>query len=186
MSIEETARAATQFFPDFAEATLITAICGAESGYEPTNRGDKAEGDLARYAANACDGYLSFGLGQVFLGVWLDTVREKMEQPQATPCDAAQWLMNPMNNMRMLRHIKDSQGWTAWSAYNAGTFQPLIMDAQQAVDRSLNGRPAARPSVARIGFTPGNMQIVLQDGQVFNYDLSHDRPIEVSVDAAPF
>jgi hypothetical protein len=182
VTIQEAARAAIQYFPDFGEAVLMTSIMGAESGFEPDAAGDPATGSLAQYQDKACGGKLSFGLGQVFLGVWIERVRKMMQTPQADPCAAAEWLKNPMNNVRMLREIKDAQGWSAWSAYNGGQYLQYYDQATEAVNMAMNGGAAHAPTIAAIKIKRGQLTIVLDSGEVLEYALALDHGIALDLD----
>jgi len=162
MSIEATARAALAHFGDMGEAILITAIAGAESGWDDYARGDPATGKLKQYAGYACDGYLSFGVTQVFLGVWASKVAEFSGLDVRNPCALAGWLQEPDNALRMAKHIRDSQGWTAWSAYTAQTFAENMDSARAAV---LTVLPEPTPTQAPlVGFAFSNGQLRLDFG----------------------
>jgi len=162
MTIEQTAQAALKHFGDQGEAILITAIAGAESGWDAFARGDKATGKLAQYSAFACDGYLSFGLTQVFLGVWASKVAEFSGLDVRDTCALAGWLQEPDNNLRIAKFIRDSQGWTAWSAYNAQSFAEHMERARAAVLAAL---PEPKPSMPRlVGFSFANGQLRLDFG----------------------
>jgi len=164
MSIEETARAALEHFPDPGEAILITAIAGAESGWDAAARGDPATGKLAQYAGYACDGYLSFGLCQVFLGVWASKVAEFGGLDVRDTCTLAYWLKVPDNNLRMAKFIRDSQGWTAWSAYNAQTFAANMDSARAAVTAQIGEPKPSMPRLVGFTFNSGQLRLDFQDG----------------------
>jgi len=172
MTIEITARAASQYFPAFEEAVLMTAICGGESTFNPEAGGDPPIGLLKRYSGFACNGKLSWGLGQIFLGVWAPTVANMSGIDISRPCDLARWLSDPMNNLRMCRHVFEAQGWTAWSAFKAGTYQPYMESARVAVEEALQGTRARETKLSRLALSNGNLHIETSTGE------THDFPIE--------
>jgi len=164
MSIEATARAALAHFGDQGEAILITAIAGAESGWDEFARGDPATGKLKQYAGYACDGYLSFGVTQVFLGVWASKVAEFSGLDVRNPCALAGWLQDENNALRMAKHIRDSQGWTAWSAYNAQTFAEYMDSARAAVMAALPEPTPSMPRLVGFAFSNGQLRLDFGDG----------------------
>ena len=135
-------------------AIIMTAIAGAESSfindgvrvYNEVARGDKVIDIGSRYAAYACDGYLSFGLWQIFLGVHSPEVARK--SGFTSPCPQSVWLFGPDNNAGMARDILNSQGYEAWSTYNGGQYKAFLPEATAAVDRVLN--PPAPPPPAPV------------------------------------
>jgi len=171
MSIEETARAALAHFGDQGEAILITAIAGAESGWDAFARGDKATGKLAQYSAFACDGYLSFGLTQVFLGVWASKVAEFSGLDVRNTCALAGWLQEPDNNLRMAKFIRDSQGWSAWSAYNAQTFAPNMDSARAAVLAQLPEPIPSMPRLVSFAYANGQLRLDFGDGTQHTFQI---------------
>lgn len=169
MSIEEAARATVQYFPRFEEAVVMTAIIGGESAYHTGAEGDAAEGPLARYAPMACNGKLSFGYGQVFLGVWSSKVAELSGFAVTDPCSLATWLKDPMNNLRMCRHIFEVQGFGAWSAFNAGTYQQFLDSANVAVGEAMHGPQPRGALVTSVNIAGKQIRIQLSDGSAVTY-----------------
>jgi len=149
LTIRQAAVYAADWFPDPEVAATMAAIAMAESAGDTNARGDKAEGDLATYAPNACDGYLSFGLWQVFLGV--HRARLYAISGLSMPCEQASWLMDPNNNARVAAAILADASYNAWSAYKAGTHKRFLVDARLAIAAlPLKQKPLPMPSESPI------------------------------------
>jgi len=131
MNVNDIAPIALDWFKDPGLAATITAIDMAECGGDERAQGDPVSLVGDRYARYACNGYLSFGLGQVFLGV--HTAMIQAMSGLQMPCELADWLRDPNNNMRAQVAIFANQGFQAWSAFNVGAHQTWLEDARAAV-----------------------------------------------------
>jgi len=137
------ARYALDWYKDPDLAIIATAINIAESNGDPNAEGDKAEGPLAPYAAFACHGFLSFGLGQVFLGVHHDMI-ETMSG-ETLPCGQAEWLKDPDNNFRAQTAIHANQGWRAWSTFGTKPYLDALSEARLAIAELTQLQPPLNP-----------------------------------------
>jgi len=134
LTIDEVATIAFDWLKDLDKATIITAIDMAESGGKEDARGDAVIHDLMSYKDFACQGYLSFGLGQVFLGVHTDMIQSM--SGLSSPCQLADWLCDPNNNMRAQAAILANSTYNAWSVYKNGSYRQFLADATLAVERA--------------------------------------------------
>ena len=148
MSLEETAEVALRIWGDRETATIMTAIAGAESRWNPNASGDTPRQlrragyeRTARLAESfncpwgSPDGPASWGLWQVFMPVWRNALA-MMGAPVDHPCNTARWLSNPMNNARMANHILRTLGLNAWTTYRTGAWRRYESQAGAAVFRA--------------------------------------------------
>lgn len=127
-TIQEIAAIAYDWTKDADTAAILAAIDYAESAGDENAAGDAVAGGLQEYAQYACQGYLSFGLGQVFLGVHSQMV-ENMGGG-STPCERARWLQDPNNNMRAQVAILANSGFQAWSTYKLRHHERFLEQAR--------------------------------------------------------
>lgn len=154
MSIAEVAAAARAIWPlgtsatsagELPTAVLMTAIAGAESGYDVAARGDseaelQAAGSsaatVASVAGGGCGGYGSFGAWQVFLPVHLALV-SSLAGGSLDPCQAASWLTaSAYNAARAANEILYEDGPGAWSTYTGGQWLAHLAEAEAAVGQA--------------------------------------------------
>ena len=158
MSIEDAARVALRFW-EFGDAVKMVAIAGAESGWRNDARGDPLSyfhnQGIYSYDAYDCEGYLSFGLWQIFQGVHYATLRSLTGSD--APCVWRDWLFNPDQNGSMAfmiwtgRKKAGLDPFTPWSVYNNGAYLNYMAQALEAVERA----SAAPPPVIPPGVVPG-------------------------------
>jgi len=137
LSIDQIGAIAYDWLKNPQTATVMTAVAMAESGGNELAQGDHMDSLPAKYAPLACGGYLSFGLWQVFLGVHSGLI-DRMAGT-AEPCTRALWLQDPQNNARAMHAILVNQGYAAWSAYSAGTYEIYMDAALRAVAAAVQG-----------------------------------------------
>lgn len=136
MSLEECARISLDWWgPDTAPSML--AIAGAESNFEPTAAGDHISifnrAQQTAYAPFACDGWLSHGYWQIFLGVHTPLIRQMSGLHD--PCALANWLHDGNNNARAAAAIRAERGSEApWSTFQQGLHLPFLPTAQAALE----------------------------------------------------
>ncbi len=108
--------------------TLMTAIGGAESSFNPFANGDLAVDypDLPQ-----CGGYTSFGTWQIHTIHYQFLISATGSHD---PCVWAKWLYNIDNNARAAASILGSNlDFAAWSSYNDGGLLNYVGDAQAVV-----------------------------------------------------
>ena len=150
MSIDIAAKAVVEGMPGKGRdvwATMV-AIMGAESGYNLRAAGDDlaifTPADQNRYRPYACNGKLSHGLGQVFVGVHHAMLSEMSGISETDGCGLAEWLYDPVNNVRACAAIyANSNGFTPWSTFNGNQYAPYLSKAYVAVDALLGVPPVA-------------------------------------------
>jgi len=153
VNIEEIARIAYDWLRDENDAATLTAIDMAESAGDKNAHGDPVSSFAGRWAEYSCAGYLSWGLGQVFLGVHHDLIARM--SGLRNPCDQAEWLQDADNNMRAQAAILANQGFQAWSTFKIGAHKPYLEAARRAV-ANIVGRPVAP--------VPGRPDLTLRPG----------------------
>lgn len=177
LSIYDVARLALAYWTR-ADAIIMTAICGAESGYY-----DDASGDslhvlacyrayntaypcdtrlpayvIARawvdqtYGPYACDEQTSFGLWQVNT-YWQRYLLQEVTG-HTDPCRWRTYLFDGANNAYVAHRVWLSQGFGAWSTYNVRAHERFLVDATMAVDYVLARPTPAPPPVPPAGGAP--------------------------------
>jgi len=131
LSINALAMLAYNWLRDEGDAATLAAIDMAESGGNPEAHGDPVSSFNGRWDEYACNGYLSWGLGQIFLGVHHDLIASMSKETQ--PCMQAAWLTDPDNNMRAQAAVLANQGFAAWSTFKNGAYTKFLPDAQRAI-----------------------------------------------------
>jgi len=147
LSTLEVLRVARSWIADKELAKVLTAICIAESGGDPRAQGDNVRDLNGRFDRFACDGWLSFGLGQIFLGVHTPMIQAMSGLEH--PCQLAEWLKDPDNNFRAIAAVNANQGLSAWSVYNNDAYTRYLDDAE-AASVLLDGeapQPPQEPSI---------------------------------------
>ena len=143
-SITTAAKAALSVWtPDIA--TIMVAIAGAESGWNPKAGGDSPEylvsigayqtASLARSyhcPPEEPTGPASWGLWQIFMPYHLDKLAA-LGAPMDNPCATASWLMDPYNNAKAADAVYKSQGLDAWTVYKNGSYKIHLAVAETAV-----------------------------------------------------
>jgi len=166
MTISEAAVAAIHHF-SVSDAPTMVAIAGGESAWNPRAAGD----DISiftptlqqRYAPYAVEGKLSHGLWQIFLPVHANMVRTL--SGKAEPKELAEWLYNPENCAQAAQLILDSQGLTAWSVYNNGSYREYENEANAAVTVARKvTQPLDMRQIVAISIAPPLVHIDLADG----------------------
>ena len=152
MSIEDAARVALRFW-EFGDAVKMVAIAGVESGWRNDARGDPLSyfhnQGIYSYDPYDCEGYLSFGLWQIFQGVHYHTLIGLTGSRD--PCYWRNWLFNPDQNGSVAfmiwtgRKKAGLDPFTAWSVYNNGAYLNYMAQALAAVERALPGVPPTVP-----------------------------------------
>lgn len=166
MTIADAASAAIFYF-ERHDATTMVAIAGGESGYRTNAQGDALESFSPtlqdRWRIFAVDGFLSFGLWQIFLGVHTELIKRLsgLENQRAL----AEWLFIPANNARAAREILSSGGFGSWSVYSNGAFQPFLFEAEAAVERAIaEHTPPGSKLVVAVSIAPPHVHIDYEDG----------------------
>jgi len=141
---------AADWWPAREVASTMTAIAMAESAGDNEAAGDPAAGLLQVYAPYACNGKLSFGLWQIFLGVHHQMIRNM--SGVANPCAQAQWLYDVQNNARAASAVLANQGYGAWSTYTAGVYKQFLPEAFMAWDmlHATEPTPTTEPSSSKL------------------------------------
>lgn len=125
-------------------ATIMVAIAIAESGGNSEAQGDRFGGKYS------CNDYTSFGLWQIHMPAHYD----KLERHTGSndPCVWAEWLKDPHSNAEVALEILATQGLTAWSTYNSGTYETYLSIAEDAVKKAKSGgfREDAKKVIDRI------------------------------------
>lgn len=146
MSLEDAAREAARVWPRDT-AIVMVAIMGCESSWRGDARGDPVSifpPDLqAEVADYACDGFTSFGLGQV--NTYYNSGRLRAATGSPLPCIWAGWLYDPAHNIDMCADILSRLGYGAWSCYRNGDYLTHLPAATTAVDAALGGAPPPPP-----------------------------------------
>lgn len=152
MSIAQVAAAARAVWPSgtigttdgqLPTAVVMTAIAGAESGYNLAAQGDSeaelaaagaSPATIASVATGGCGGYGSWGAWQVFLPYHLALVAACAHVPSFTPCQAAAWLTGGggLHAALAANEILYEQGLGAWSTYTGGAWRAHLAEAQAA------------------------------------------------------
>lgn len=145
----QVAEIALSIFPPEA-AVIMTAIAGGESSFDTQATGDTpAFLESLGYTSSArtargfnCPlgsdhGYASVGLWQIFMPVHKDLLRS-LGAPIHDPCQTANWLMDPVNNAMAAHRIWSRSGFSAWSAYNNGSYRRHMEEAEKTVASILN------------------------------------------------
>ncbi len=167
--IDDVARAALLYWAR-EDAIVMVAVAGAESGYQPEARGDHYSNfppaEQPVYLQYSWEGYTSFGPWQVNtrwhwpeLEIWTGST---------DPAVWAAWLFDVLNNARAAFAIWESQGFSAWSTFNLGSYRAHLEEAREAVDR-------AQGDYARVGVEPP-LQAV--DPPLAEVDVSNLVPVE--------
>jgi len=134
MSARDAAAAVAAAFPADVQPIMV-AIAGAESGYDPQNKGDYGLTDRPQ----ASDGSTSWGLWQInsIHGAMLTRLTGS-----SNPDDWEQWLFVPANNAQAALVVYQSQGLHAWSTYNSGAYLQYMDGAASTVGTTA-GTPAS-------------------------------------------
>ena len=117
----------------------MVAIAGGESGWIPWAAGEPlsrfSPADQLLYAPYDCNGYLSWGLWQIFVGVHhgkLQTLTGSTD-----PCVWRDYLFDPGQNAAVARMVWGEQGFAAWTIYNLDLHLAFLEQAELAVDAAL-------------------------------------------------
>lgn len=156
MSIDDCAKAAVAQWSRQTAITMV-AIAGAESAYRLDAKGDPAS-KYPDYAPYACDGWLSHGPYQVFLGAHNGRIHD-LSGGLIVPCSQANWLYDWNNSTLCAASILEAQGFRAWSAYQVGFHTKYVPAATAAVDRALSPPPPPpeRVYMTEIRFATGTL-----------------------------
>jgi hypothetical protein len=117
-----------------AQATVMTAIAGAESGYNPN-------------AYNGTPPDNSYGLWQINMIGSLGPARRSQLGLASNNA-----LFDPATNARAAKAVFDSQGFGAWSTYSSGSYQRYLSGAQTASSSASGGSSSSGPAPT---FGPG-------------------------------
>lgn len=121
----------TQDWDNETKAVMM-AIAKAESALNEHAEGDPIENYRGYwnqlYAPYACNGKLAFGLWQIFTYWHAEKLINYTHSK--SPCDWAQWLKDPQNNVTIANDVLQSQGFSAWSAYNQQTHLDHLTEAR--------------------------------------------------------
>lgn len=143
MSLEECAAIAVPWWGPEAAPTMV-AIAGAESGWNPAAEGDHLSifnpAQQLAYQPFACNGNLSVGYWQIFLGVHSPLVRNMSGLWH--PCELAGWLHDGNNNARAAAAIRvNAGGYKPWSVFNDGSYAAFLPQAEEACRKFLESHP---------------------------------------------
>jgi len=174
MTIAEIASVAVKNFVG-DDQIVMTAIAGAESGWNPRAAGDPldsfTEAQRRVYKMFASNDMLSFGAWQIFLGVHTPLVRSM--SGFASPEDLSLWLTDPDNNARVAKAILQTQGFTAWSTYTDRQYQQFTIEASAAVREA---RDAAdhqqKPTYVAFSLNGSKVHLDRADGSFEEYDIT--------------
>jgi hypothetical protein len=122
VTYELAARAVSKYWSSPEDRLTMLSIGAAESGEFRSLHGDPVA-TLPGYAMWACEGFLSHGFLQVFVGVHHDKLTQLTGN--GAPCVWARWLEDFDNCARAGKWVWDERGggvngFKAWSAYNLG------------------------------------------------------------------
>ncbi len=168
MSIAQVAAAARALWPSgsigttegqLPTAVVMTAIAGAESGYNLSAQGDSvselqaagaAQQTIAAVAQGGCGGYGSWGAWQVFLPYHLALIQSLAGQPGMSPCQGAAWLTQGggYNAAKAANEILYESGLGAWSTYSGGAWTAHLAQAQAALGQAQAGSPGKEAALA--------------------------------------
>lgn len=113
-------------------ATVMTAIAGQESSFDP----NKAS-DILGHSWN-CGGPESFGLWQINI-YWNRWTLQHLGAG-TTPCQQAAWLKNPHNNaLAAVKVLYGYNGLQNWTSYRTGAYIRWLPIAQKAVQEAYSG-----------------------------------------------
>jgi len=151
MNIDEVAALIDTQEWDYDTKVMMLAIAKAESGLNEHAKGDALSNYKGYwhqlYAPYSSEGYLAFGLFQVFT-YWH---REKLTRLTGST-DPNAWnayLMSPENNIDVAAEILGSQGFNAWAVYTAGHHAQFLEEARAAFDRLFERMPASPQAMDR-------------------------------------
>jgi len=172
MTVEQIAVLAYEWLQDPGRAAVLAAVDIAESAGDENAVGDAVAGGLQQYADFACQGHLSFGLGQVFLGVHTPMIQQM--SGLTTPCDLARWIQDPGNNMRAQAAILANQGFQAWSTWKLNAHLRWLPQAEAAIIAHLGENPPERRPgnvyrPLRV-IVPAGTQLILSLGEHESFD----------------
>jgi len=169
LSTIEILRLARDWFPAHETARTMTQIILAESGGDERAQGDNVLLFDGRYDRFQCNNFLSFGLGQVFLGVHTPMIQTM--SGLVNSCDLAEWLFDPNNNLRALAAIYANQGFNAWSVYKNGAYRlhlEAVEEAERQLDAEVPPEPVEPPAPGRRTLElPIDFRAMTADGQFF-------------------
>lgn len=111
-------------------ATLMVAIAGVESGWNPSADGDSISTYPQLAGLPNCNGYTSFGLWQINSS---HSAYLRQATGSSDPCVWAAWLHDPLNNARAADVILRYQGLSAWTDYRTGAYRRYWDQAAAAV-----------------------------------------------------
>lgn len=133
-------------------STVMVAIAGAESGWNPSNQGDYGLG------TPSCHGYTSFGLWQIHLPSWGDTIQRLSSVSASNPCAQASWLYAPQNNAKVAATILGSNpqakltNWSTWGTYGGTTPPPGHGTYLQYLSSAERAMATANPSASGVSY----------------------------------
>jgi len=148
LTIPQVASYALDWFKKPDVATTMTAIAMAESAGDTRAAGDPAINFGGIYDRYACDGYLSFGLWQIFLGVHHGRILNIANVGAA--CSQADWLKDPNNNARAAAAVFADQGYQAWSTWKIGAHNQYMALAWEAVNQLIRDQLPEKPPMPPI------------------------------------
>jgi len=166
MDIVEIADIALDAFPSAYQSRMI-AIAGAESGFDPLASGDRldsfAPGTQPAYEPYAVNGYLSFGLWQIFLGVHHPRIQGLSGYTDGP--DLVRWLQDPRNNAKAAATILADQGLGAWSTYNNAAWRDFEIEASAALSTAIEkANRQQRGSFVAVSFNGSTVHLDRADG----------------------
>lgn len=115
-----------------ADAVIMTAIDGAESSYNST-------------ALNS-NGEYSVGLGQINLDANAGIVSQLSGIPATDIQGLANWLMDPINNVKAQIAILKSQGFGAWTTYTNGSYLKYGNSLENYASYTITNTPSTSTS----------------------------------------
>lgn len=163
MDVLGVARIAIELWPQSLAVTM-TAVAGAESGWNPEAGGDTprrlrelghnyeaALAETYNCPLGSPDGPASWGLWQIFMPYHLEKIR-RLGGPVGDPCQTAAWLKDPWNNARTANEVLLSQGLEAWATYRSGAWMryEYLEPAREAVAVLTERRESRLPLVLAI------------------------------------
>jgi hypothetical protein len=145
----EAARLALQFW-SIGDATIMVAIAGCESGWDPGAQGDSVA--ALGPTPYQCNGFRSHGLYQVHMPAHYPKLIQFTGSND--PCRWADWLHDPLNNTRIAKIIWQDGGFGPWTCYNNGGWRAHQDDANFAITLALGQGGVVQPTLPALEQLP--------------------------------
>ena len=170
MTWELAGRAILTRWPGRGQAIVMLAIGAAESGQFTSLHGDPAS-SYPQYTQYACNGYLSHGFLQIFMGAHYQKLVE--HTGSSDPCVWSSYLENFYNcadvgwQVWYDRGGGTDYGYTAWSVFNNGSYLAYIAQATGVIDSLLYQPPSPPPPPPPPEPTPPPAEVIGLEALIF-------------------